>query len=422
MQNPFRFKVLGSMQTMIKTKTGFDGLHLEQQMNSFVYRFDIMADLLAAVTEIFDEDDSSLDIAHIHLSSKKYRSTLGVIAISTLRNVKSRIPNYVETVYRQYSIDDFKDRFRMSRDTFERFVDVMSPFLMKPRGISDISSEKKLLVFVKYLSTQITFQCIADIFGICETSVHSIIHDLSRIVCKRLMPNLIRWPKGNKVKEVVDAYQELSGFPGVIGAIDGSHIPIPTPTEFPENYINRKQFPSIVLQAVCESNLKFTDVFCGWPGSVHDSRIMKNSPFMEKVQNDYNQTFPANTHLIGDSAYALTSWMMVPFKDFGKLTKEQKRYNYHHSSTRMCIERAFGALKGRFRRLKYVDLRHIPSIVEVVLSCCTLHQLCIDCSEDVLGYINEGLADVIEVNAFEDFMPICSSAENKRNAIMSALK
>jgi hypothetical protein len=32
----------------------------------------------------------------------------------------------------------------------------------------------------------------------------------------------------------------------------------------------------------------------------------------------------------------------------------------------MCIERAFGALKGRFRRLKYIDMLDIAEMVKFV--------------------------------------------------------
>ena len=48
--------------------------------------------------------------------------------------------------------------------------------------------------------------------------------------------------------------------------------------------------------------------------------------------------------------------MITPFKDHGNLTPQQLRFNFIHSSTRMVIERAFSLLKGRFRRLKYLDM------------------------------------------------------------------
>ncbi|KAH3782992.1 hypothetical protein DPMN_160918 [Dreissena polymorpha] len=88
---------------------------------------------------------------------------------------------------------------------------------------------------------------------------------------------------------------------------------------------------------------------------------------MDKIQTDNPTVFQGNTHLLGDSAYALQQWMMVPYKDTGNLNKTQRTYNYIHSSTRMSIERSLGALKGRFRRLKFVDLKDITCIVLLCL-------------------------------------------------------
>ena len=40
------------------------------------------------------------------------------------------------------------------------------------------------------------------------------------------------------------------------------------------------------------------------------------------------------------------------------------RYNYVHSSIRTTIERAFGLLKGRFRRLKYLDKENVETMTK----------------------------------------------------------
>ena len=45
---------------------------------------------------------------------------------------------------------------------------------------------------------------------------------------------------------------ENRGFPQCVGAIDGTHIPIITPKENPEDYFNRKHFYSINVQAICD--------------------------------------------------------------------------------------------------------------------------------------------------------------------------
>lgn len=65
---------------------------------------------------------------------------------------------------------------------------------------------------------------------------------------------------------------------------------------------------------------------------------------------------PPNFHIIGDSAYPLLLNVMTPYRDNGHLTRKQATYNRKLSSIRSTIERVFGLLKGKFRRLKYLDI------------------------------------------------------------------
>ena len=58
--------------------------------------------------------------------------------------------------------------------------------------------------------------------------------------------------------------------------LDGCHVRIKPPSG-PDGhcYRNRKLFSSIVLQAVCDHQGRFIDTYVGWPGSVHDSRVLQ---------------------------------------------------------------------------------------------------------------------------------------------------
>ncbi|KAF4514116.1 UNVERIFIED_CONTAM: hypothetical protein B566_EDAN019100 [Ephemera danica] len=69
--------------------------------------------------------------------------------------------------------------------------------------------------------------------------------------------------------------------------------------------------------------------------------------------------------------------LMTPFRNNGALTAIQRNYNYKHSSTRMTIERSFGHLKCRWRRLHYLDMSLIKFIPKVILACSVLHNICI---------------------------------------------
>ncbi|XP_025155207.1 protein ALP1-like isoform X1 [Harpegnathos saltator] len=174
-----------------------------------------------------------------------------------------------------------------------------------------------------------------------------------------------------KKKKYASHYRNEKEFPGVIGAIDGSHIRIDKPTEDPNSYINRKQYFSLYIQGVANHNMKFLDVFVGYPGSVHDTRVFKNSP----VRNDLHELCRDNYYLLGDSAYPCLKQLIVPFKDNGYLTHAQRNFNQKLSSCRVIIENAFGCLKQQFRQLYYFKLRDIVRMVRIIHACYVFHNM-----------------------------------------------
>ncbi|XP_031328585.1 putative nuclease HARBI1 [Photinus pyralis] len=186
----------------------------------------------------------------------------------------------------------------------------------------------------------------------------------------------------------MEGFKKKKSFPGVLGAIDGCHIDIKAPKESSVMYVNRKGRPSIILQAVCDHNCSFTDCFIGFPGSVHDARVFSKSGMQERCNND--QFFPNDSHILGDSAYPLSQHVLVPYKDNGHLTRKQTKFNVIHASTRVTIERAFGLLKGRWRRLNYLELHcsaHIPS---TIMAACVLHNFCIKNKDEISFDVHPG--------------------------------
>lgn len=233
-----------------------------------------------------------------------------------------------------------------------------------------LSSEAKLSLTIWTLANQESYRQIADRFGISRGYAHYIFAQSCRIIQRIVHTAIIKWPSPAEIQQLI----QKNTFPGAFGAVDGCHIQIKTPLNHADSYINRKSVASIVLQAVCTADLQFIDISTGWPGSLHDARIYRRSQLSTVLNNG---TVSRDVHILGDSAYPLELCLMVPYRDNGHLTDEQKKYNYMLSVSRSAVERAFALLKGKFRRLKYLDVNNPECVPEIVIAACTLHNFII---------------------------------------------
>ena len=258
---------------------------------------------------------------------------------------------------------------------------------------------------------------LSEKYDLTESSTHRCFHRVCTAIKNHLTPTIICWPRVENMAEQEAAFEEHRGFPGVLGAIDGCHIPISAPRFCPENYVNRKGWHSVNLQAVCSHDLKFIDCYTGWPGSVHDARVLRNSPVFMDATDDPNLLFPGDRHILGDSAYPLADWLLTPYRDNGHLTQAERNYNFVHSSTRMVIERAFGLLKARFRRLHFLEMDSLDDIAKVIIVACTLHNVCLMRGDDFFEEYN----DEEEVNNFQDIGGRNTNATLKRDGIKNIL-
>ena len=248
-----------------------------------------------------------------------------------------------------------------------------------------IPPPQRIAVALWRLATSVEYRTISHLFGIGRSTACEIVHEVTHAITQTLLPRYIQLPQGQDLDDVIREFESMKQFPQVGGALDGCHIPIIAPEEHPEDYHNRKGWHSIILQAVVDHNYCFTDVMVGWPGRVHDARVLANSSLYARGQAE--TIFPQDKTqvingvqvpvvIIGDAAYPLLEWLMKPFPDNGRLTPSQRAFNKNLSSTRMVVENAFGRLKGRWRcLLKCIDIK-TSNVSETVGACCTLHNIC----------------------------------------------
>eukprot|EP01018_Ginkgo_biloba_P024317 Gb_26981 [translate_table: standard] len=139
------------------------------------------------------------------------------------------------------------------------------------------------------------------------SSAHYVVKEFVQDVNKVLVHH-ISW-----MDMVIKRFYDKSGLPNCCGAIDATHITITKPYGVDGvDYYNRKQSYSVVLQGVCDTDRRFLDVFCGFPRSVHDSRILHNSGLYKRAEDKdilhgkpiyINYGFKVGQYLLGDARY-----------------------------------------------------------------------------------------------------------------------
>uniref|UniRef100_A0AAV2L1Q7 DDE Tnp4 domain-containing protein n=1 Tax=Knipowitschia caucasica TaxID=637954 RepID=A0AAV2L1Q7_KNICA len=126
------------------------------------------------------------------------------------------------------------------------------------------------------------------------------------------------------IDAVSNGFAELAGTPllnKAVGAIDGCHVRIKPPSLHRLDYLNYK-------------------------GSVHDTRILKNSSFY--LARRYP---PTGYFILGDGGYPCLEGpiaLITPYREPVN-GRAQRKFNYHLSRARSSVERAFGIMKTRWR-------------------------------------------------------------------------
>lgn len=288
---------------------------------------------------------------------------------------------YEEWIHRYLDFDYFQC-FRMKRETLEELLKNISRIKREPRrlgrGIAvPITTDKALHICLWYLGKGDSIHSIADRFNTSLQGAHIAISSILKAL-ESLKSKFIKWPSEEQFIDIEKNFRKISGFPGVNGLIDGCHFKLKVRTEQQDSYQDRYMQHSITMQGIGLPNYILSNISVGYPGSLHDARILRESNIFQYVEQYGSQDlFHGKYHLLGDSAYPCKIWLLTPYKNFGNLSRAQMKYNKCLSKTRVKIENIFGLLKTRWRILNYINVYSIERAVSIINSSCILHNFCI---------------------------------------------
>ncbi|XP_022681926.1 putative nuclease HARBI1 [Setaria italica] len=250
------------------------------------------------------------------------------------------------------------DNFRMYPDTFLQLHDM----LVSKHGLKTsqgVESVEALAMFVWVCATQ---QACCQIRERFDRSLDTVSRKMAHVanVMYSFAQEVIapKDPAYSKVNHKLTQYAPF--FDGCIGALDGTHIPVLVGRESCVDFLNRKGWTSFNVLAICDMDMRFTYVGAGMAGSCHDMAVLRDCMAARTYPHP-----PAGRYYLVDSGYAVREGYLGPYRntryhleEFSRRAADtlEEKFNFHHSSLRNVVERAFGVLKFRWHILREVPL------------------------------------------------------------------
>lgn len=142
---------------------------------------------------------------------------------------------------------------------------------------------------------------IGDTFGIHKMTVHKTVLRVSGVLSEEIQRHVFL-PCQDVANSSKRKFFTKYGFPGTIGCVDCTHVKILASSENEPEFVNRKGYHSINVQLICDADMIVMNGVVRWPGSVHDSRILRLSDIFDHFEQDPPIL---QGHLLGDSGYML---------------------------------------------------------------------------------------------------------------------
>ncbi|XP_030747090.1 putative nuclease HARBI1 [Sitophilus oryzae] len=280
-----------------------------------------------------------------------------------------------------FSIEDvrFVELFRLNKDMAQYVYNGIGPNMVQTNNPVAIPSILKFFGVLRFLATgayQRVIGCGFDI-SMSQQSISRAVEEVTTTITNTFSEQWINFPTTEASKNnIKQGFMAAFNFPGVIGAVDCTHVEIVRPSMEEHNYLNRKGYHSKNIQLICDHQLKILNINIRYAGATHDAYIWRNSRVREQLERNYERG-ERNSWLLGDSGYPQEPWLMTPIGNALPNTPEH-RYTQAQIRARNSVERCIGVLKGRFLCLSKI-MRYSPEKVGNIFNDCgILHNICLN--------------------------------------------
>jgi hypothetical protein len=112
----------------------------------------------------------------------------------------------------------------------------------------NIPIEFRVAMVLTRLGSENSLQMCGEVYVIAKSIMSITVREFFVTIRKHLKPLVILKLTRNKIKEITIGFECLHGSPNILGAINGSYVPIIAPKVYPKLYYCQKGFYSTLIQ------------------------------------------------------------------------------------------------------------------------------------------------------------------------------
>lgn len=270
-----------------------------------------------------------------------------------------------------------------------------------------ICGEVKLAITLRLLAGG-SYLDIAAFYCTGYTYTYQIFHDtIRKWICNDKVisfEGLAYFDNIEKMQQESRKFQKCGShggiFSGVVGALDGWLVKIRRPRDDDRaghigSYFSRKGFYAINVQAIVNQDKRIIWRSIKCKGSEHDSTAFKKTALHQKLVEKFMFLLEKGYYIVGDSAYAIRSFLLTPFDNAAPGTPKDA-FNYHHSTCRIWVECTFGEIDMRWGILWRALQFDLDKSILVIDAAMRLHNFLVENRNT-----NENSSDIEEFRVYE---------------------
>lgn len=285
---------------------------------------------------------------------------------------------------------DFQTMFRVSRSAFRLLVEHLRPFLSRFNSEQReeelaahlsgkcLQLEVRIGLFLRMMSGA-SHHDLGLAFGVGASTVYQVFKSVMEVVLEEMRFQEIP-ADFNGLKECALEFAESrpvsNPLQGCIGSLDGIAVRVEKPSSKwnPAQFYCRKEYYSVPVQAVVDSQYRFMAVSAMCVGSTHDSLAFELSSVAHYIKSGH---LPLGFWIAADDAYRCSEHIITPFSR-STAGRYQDSFNFFQSSHRIHVEQAFGFLKKRWGILWRPLGFEMRTNVKIVPTAMLLHNFCVN--------------------------------------------